>query len=272
MPRGVRPAVWIKLDKAGKKAPAVTETVSKCGCFTLRQSGTGTDLTGLTEKGKEQENLVIPAGVGFFGIIDDAKAKTVVFESDDDVDYGYTFVRMHDLESIKLPAKITKLGRHCFCDNLKEFEIPEGVTVIPMKCFYDDVKLKKVVIKGNNLKEIRYHAFAGCESLETVELPDSVTKIENNVFVVCHALKEIRLPKNLKEIGAEAFRDSAIKTYIVPEEFQLEKWDKSSFDPTAYDELVNIPPVPYTVKVKKGSWADTHFDEVFTGKATKAYY
>ncbi len=271
-PRGVRPAVWIRLDKAGKEVPAVTETVSKCGCFTLRQSGTGTDLTGLTEKGKEQENLVIPAGVGFFGIIDDAKAKTVVFESDDDVDYGYTFVRMHDLESIKLPSKLTKLGKHGFCNNLKEFEIPEGVTVIPLKCFYDDAKLKKVVIKGNNLKEIRYHAFAGCESLETIELPDSVTKIENNVFVVCYALKEIRLPKNLKEIGAEAFRDSAIKTYIVPEEFQLDKWDKSSFDPTAYDELVNIPPVPYTVKVKKGSWADTHFDEVFTGKATKEYY
>ena len=270
-PRGIRPAVWVKLDTAGKEEFAVTEAVSKCGCFTLEQAGHGTDLTGLTEKGREQEDLIIPAGVGFFGLIDDAKAKTVVFESDDDVDYGYTFVRMHDLEYIKLPAKLTKLGMHCFCSNLKEFEIPEGVTVIPVCCFYDDVKLRKLVIKGN-LKEICYHSFAGCESLETIELPDSVTKIDNNVFVVCYSLEEIRLPKNLKEIGAEAFRDSAIKTYIVPEELQLEKWEYSSFDPTPYNDLFDYPPMPYTVKVKQGSWADIHFDEVFTGNATKEYY
>ena len=41
---------------------------------------------------------------------------------------------------------------------------------------------------------------------------------------------------------------------------ELESWDRFGFDQDN---------VQYTVKVVKGSWADIHFDEVFSGNAVK---
>ena len=65
------------------------------------------------------------------------------------------------------------------------------------------------------------------------------------------------------QLGHRVFVDSGIETVIVPEELELEIWGSAVFEQTLK---------PYTVKVKKGSWADVHFDEVFTGKAIKEYY
>ena len=43
---------------------------------------------------------------------------------------------------------------------------------------------------------------------------------------------------------------------------ELESWDNTAF--------VQLG-ITYTVKVSKGSWADTHFDEVFGGQVNKEY-
>ncbi len=261
--RGVRPAVWIKLDSADNGNPDVSETVSDCGCFTLQQNGSATYLTGLTEKGIEQEELVVPAGAEVFCCLNEANSRTVAFESDNDIDYGHMFTRMKNLETIKLPTNLTKLGWHSNCPNLKEIDIPEGVTVIPVNCFLNDSKLETVTVRGS-LTEIRCYAFGGCQSLKTVNIPDSVTTIGPYAFAACESLNEVTLPKDLKDAGECAFGGSGVTTYIVPSEMQLEKWDSSSFD--------TMTPDHYTVKVAEGSWADIHFDEVFTGNAVKEYY
>ena len=261
--RGVRPAVWIKLDSMVNRKADIVETVSDCGCFTLQKTGSKTYLTGLTEKGKEQEELLIPADTEIFCCIDEGKAKTVVFESNDDVDYGHMFTRMENLETIKLPADLTKLGWHSNCPHLKEIDIPEGVTVIPLNCFLNDKKLETVTIKGN-LVEICTYAFGGCQALNKINLSDSITTIGPYAFAACESLTEVTLPKNLKTLGEEAFGGSGVEVIVVPEEMQLEKWDSSSFD--------HMISVQYTVKVVKGSWADLHFDEVFTSQAIKEYY
>ena len=261
--RGVRPAVWIKLDHADNGDANVVETVSDCGCFTLRKTDSDTYITGLTEKGLEEEELLIPAGAEIFCCINEGKAKTVSFKSDNDIDYGHMFTRMQNLETIKLPANLTKLGWLSTCPNLKETDIPEGVTVIPVNCFLNDSKLETVTVRGN-LTEIRCYAFGGCQSLKTIDLPDSVTTIDSFAFAACESLKEVTLPKNLKKAGERIFGGSGVKTITVPQELQLEKWNSSSFD--------TMTPDQYTVKVVKGSWADIHFDEVFTGNVSKEYY
>ena len=58
---------------------AIANPVSDCGCFTLQQNGSATYLTGLTEKGIEQEELVVPAGAEVFCCLNEANARTVAF-------------------------------------------------------------------------------------------------------------------------------------------------------------------------------------------------
>ena len=257
--RGVRPAVWIKRNE--NATPDRKETVSESGDFVLLQSGSETELIGLTEKGKKQEKLVIPADVQLLGDIAGSSAESVSFESDDDIDYGYFFTRTFRLETVMLPAKLTKLGVHANCPHLKELVVPEGVTAIPVCCFQNDAALEKVTFKGN-ITEIGNTAFLRCSALNNISLPDTVEKIGMGAFGECSSLREITLPKNLKEIGENAFSNTGLETVTVPAELKLEKWDITAFEQ---------PDKAYTVQVKEGSWADTHFDEVFAGNAVKEY-
>jgi len=48
-------------------------------------------------------------------------------------------------------------------------------------------------------------AFAGCNSLLRITIPDHVTRIEGGALCGCDSLKSIRLPPNLVSIGEEAF-------------------------------------------------------------------
>ena len=268
--RGVRPAVWVRLNSNG--SGGANETITESGYFYLKKSGADVELVGLTKEGFQQEELVIPAGVKIFGSVADGftneRLKSVVFESDDDVDYGYLMAGSRTLEKVKLPAKLTKLGMHSNCPRMREIVIPEGVTVIPDNCFTNDLKLEKIEIKGD-ITEIGNLAFCTCVELKNVRLPDSVTSIGAVAFQGCTSLNEITLPKNLKYIGEYAFAFCGKLTVTVPEEMQLEKWDNAFAEPET--ESVQ-PDQGLTVRVKKRSWADLHFDEVFKGNITKEYY
>ncbi len=48
-------------------------------------------------------------------------------------------------------------------------------------------------------------AFRGCEALETITIPQSITSIEDNTFAHCSALKAINIPDNITSIGSQAF-------------------------------------------------------------------
>ena len=55
------------------------------------------------------------------------------------------------------------------------------------------------------IKEIPYNACCGCYKLETVVLPEGLTKIDNYAFQYCKSLKEISIPSTLTSIGDCAF-------------------------------------------------------------------
>ncbi|SFB17284.1 Listeria/Bacterioides repeat-containing protein [Acetitomaculum ruminis DSM 5522] len=48
-------------------------------------------------------------------------------------------------------------------------------------------------------------AFAGCESIENIEISDSISNIEDNAFAGCVNLKEIKIPDSVTYIGENAF-------------------------------------------------------------------
>lgn len=220
-------------------------------------------LSGLTEEGKKQETLVIPANVEICCSLSDGIVKHVSFESDDDIDLKSLLTCSDTIETIILPANLTKLTSIDNCPNLKEITIPKGVTEITDLCFVNDISLETVTIEGE-ITRIGVNAFKKCESLKNINIPDSVSVIDNYAFSECMSLDTVTLPKGLKVIGDSAFNNkkTGIETLIVPEEVELEKCGRDAFD--QWDS-------EYTVKVVKESWADIHFDELFNGNVTKAY-
>lgn len=76
-------------------------------------------------------------------------------------------------------------------------------------------KLKNVVFAGNKITEIGLHAFAQCESLESINLPKSVTKIGIRSFYMS-GIKNITGIENVTYIGDVAFANSKIVNINLP--------------------------------------------------------
>ncbi len=96
--------------------------------------------------------------------------------------------------------------------NLEAINIPSSVTVINGNGkqngapFYNGYSLKSVTFASmDNLTVMKNSVFAGCTSLQTIKLPNSVTEIGNYCFSNCASLKEISLPNSLKTIANHAF-------------------------------------------------------------------
>lgn len=230
--------------------------------FVIGNSG----IVSLSEKGMEQESLVIPSGYSLSIAFFKGSYKYVSFESDDDIDLCSAFTCSETLESIILPANLTKISQSAFfrCTNLKSISFPSGVKEISKYCCEDDSLLENVTFQGE-VTDIGDQAFCYCAALKSINLPDSVVTIGIKAFYDCVSLETVTLPKGLKNVGANAFSTSSegISTFIVPAEMELESWDGSAFVQLGSE---------YTVKVSKGSWADLHFDEVFGGQAIKEFY
>lgn len=75
----------------------------------------------------------------------------------------------------------------------------------------------------NSLTVIPMYAFAGCTSLESIVIPDSVSKIGCGAFNSCINLKKIRFPRSLYEIQLAAFHNcTSLKSVIIPEVYDID--------------------------------------------------
>ncbi len=57
-------------------------------------------------------------------------------------------------------------------------------------------------------------AFASCNEIESIDIPEGVKRIETMSFFQCEALKEINLPDGLEYIGSDAFNSCLAVTYL----------------------------------------------------------
>lgn len=177
----------------------------------------GTELTGLTDKGKAaleaNKELTIPAGT--------TKIAEGVFSG-------------LKLTKVTLPDSVTEVADRAFYDNeIKELAAP-GLKTIGEGAFqknkltafesstletigegaFSDNALKSVKIKSAPVTVIPANAFRD-NQLETVELPDTVTEIGASAFAN-NQLKAITLPVKLTKVGQEAFTGNQIEKVKIP--------------------------------------------------------
>ena len=194
------------------------------------------------------KKVVIPEGVEIigenaFGDESSVTMEEVVLPSSLKTLGKNAFYGKRNLKKITLPGGLVTIGQGAFrgCKSLVEITIPESVTEIGKGVFQNCAELKKINFRhsfaerkdtfwGTTVTEntISAEMFAGCSSLETINipsgvaiigasafencsllkditLPDTVTAIEQGAFSGCMNLECLTLPKNLSEIGQGAF-------------------------------------------------------------------
>ena len=115
-----------------------------------------------------------------------------------------------NLESVHLPASLDSLMNSTFwnCKKLAEVTIPRNVSYIDEQAFLQASGLITVNFEeGSRLKTIGARAFYECTSLETLNMPDSVTVMGHSVFSKCSALKSVHISESLVDIGSAMFWD-----------------------------------------------------------------
>ena len=97
-----------------------------------------------------------------------------------------------------------------FCSSIKTIELPDTVVEIGKWSFassdwgtgFDN--LESIIIP-DSVTKIGYNAFYSCKNLKSITIPDSVTSIDGYAFMYCTNLSSITIPNSVNNIGEGAF-------------------------------------------------------------------
>ncbi len=257
-----------------------------------------------TEIGK----LVLPNKVKTIGewAFSDCTAITEVVlpESLENI-YRYAFQSCDSLTKAVITSEKVTMGEGIFqSTNLKEVTLPfagssaESVanneyTSVAGMLFYNGVpdEFRKITITGgvripqrafrglpnvteinlpDTITEIQDYAFDGCTNLESINIPDEVTYIGNSAFHNCSKLPEVIIPDKVKTIGEWAFGGCTLITEVVLPE-GLETLGKYAFQ--SCDSLTKAVITSEKVTMGTGIFQSTNLKEVtlpFAGSSAES--
>ena len=148
------------------------------------------------------------------------------------------FIDDTGLTSIIIPDSVTEIGSDAFrgCTGLTNLIIPDSVISIGGNAFeecnglefneYDGMryfgkalitpldKTKSTYKISDNTKIICGEAFAECENLTSITIPNGVISVGNHAFFECTALTAVKISDSVISIGDYAFSDCRALTAI----------------------------------------------------------
>lgn len=108
-----------------------------------------------------------------------------------------------NLTRVHLPANLDTLDNSTFmsCTKLTEVFIPHKVKYIGTYVFSRSGVKTVTFEEGSELETIGHDAFHECTTLEYMDMPNSVKKIEYQAFFECESLEWIHFSDNITELG-----------------------------------------------------------------------
>lgn len=183
------------------------------------------------------------------------------YSTEDNVVGDYSFYKLDNLVTLKLPKNAITIGYSAVadCSSLESVDFPKNLKNIKDCSFENCYKLDNVVLPDglesigessysksfaecHNLKTIQFppslkyigsYAFAYCYSLEKISLP-GLDRIDNSAFNSCSSLKEVRIPSTLQNIGNGAFYGCNNLTDIYTYTVEPISIGQNTFDEKAY--------------------------------------
>lgn len=110
--------------------------------------------------------------------------------------------------------RVTKIANYAFdsCSLLESITIPETVTLVGTSAFSDINTLKSAKFLGN-IDVLGTYAFLRCKSLENVEI-QGVKIIKSGAFAGCNSLSNLAIPNTVTHIEEHPFKDTQISQLI----------------------------------------------------------
>lgn len=123
--------------------------------------------------------------------------KDIIIEFEEEINNKAFDIIYDDTDSMYLKAAFTAL--------LLKNNINPLVYMNKMPSFFAyELGIKEFVIP-NNITNISYGAFEGCDDLTNIIIPGSITSIDSDAFKDCISLTNINIPKSVKTISYDAF-------------------------------------------------------------------
>ena len=195
--------------------------------FSYQQASGGVEVTGYAGDATE---LSIPEELGGSKVVGIANSALS----------GHTSLR-----SVEVPGSVGTLGAHSFdgCTSLASVRLSEGVRRLGALAFQGCSSLASVELpaslestegeapwgagpfEGSGLASARLApgstrvaagAFRGCSSLAGVDLPASVSFVDNDAFDGCSSLSSVTLPEGLRGLGSRVFSGCPLASVTVP--------------------------------------------------------
>ena len=150
---------------------------------------------------------------------------------------NYFLYKCSYIQNIIIPDNVTSIGANAFngCTRLSYIYIPENVTNISSSAFYGCNFKSAGPASGVYDYEFEWdesipkYAFAGCDDITNVKIPNSITEIGSYAFSGCDSLSSIFLSESIKSIGSYAFRDcSSLSNIEIPQ--GITRLENGTFD------------------------------------------
>jgi hypothetical protein len=153
------------------------------------------------------------------------------------------FAQCSSLESIDIPNGVTEIRENAFyyCTKLESINLPDSIELISNSAFLGcndrlftyDGNLQYLGSASNpyavlmsvtdtsyyqydinpNTRFIRNDAFSSCYSLQSVYIPEGVTRIGSNAFYGCSNLSSVSIPNSVSYVGNNAFNIHSLSMY-----------------------------------------------------------
>ena len=213
---------------------------------------TGETITGLTEAGKTQTELVIPYKINGVKI-------TTLYSGVTSNPPVSILKGSSTITKVVIPKSVTTLGRGAFFNcKLTSMNIPNSVTSIGDYAFNMCSSLTSVKIP-NSVISIGDYIFANCIALKSIDIPNSVTSIGDYAFNTCSALTSVKIPNSVTSIGNSAFlgRNPATLTIYCEQGSYAETHAKNNNNSVVYTDIKSTAIDNKVDKVEGKSLIDT---------------
>ena len=201
-------------DVTWSSSDTAVATVSSTGVVTAVANGTAV-ITATTADGTNlsascEVKVVIDASAKI--VFADANVKALCVQNWDTNGDG----ELGETEAAEVTSIVTVFRSNTTITSFDELQYFTGLTAIEDFAFASCNNLKSVTIP-NSVTSLGHSAFEGCSSLASVDLPGSVTTIENLAFSKCSALTSVNFPNAVEYIGYEAFSYcTALTSVLIP--------------------------------------------------------
>ena len=97
------------------------------------------------------------------------------------------------IQTIDLPNGLVSIGdfAFCSCSSLSKLDLPAQLDTIGYLAFDGCVNWISPNIYETSIQQISHDCFGACFKIQTLELPETVTKIEDRAFRICYALETL---------------------------------------------------------------------------------